>query len=501
MRTGQRACFSILSSSDSQVGSTPGVVFYRQKISMIVLVVFLGVVAQPAGKAAVKFTSLFSFNGTNGATPEATLVEGKDGYLYGTTLGGGTNKAPFGMDGTIFRITTNGAFATLAFLDRAYAANPQASLIGGSDGNWYGTTQFGGPRDWGAAFRVTPEGAFSILGSFEWPELEYANGLVEATNGLFYGTGYWGGTNGGYGSIFSVDSNGVVALVVSFGTTNGANPQGPLVRDSQGNFYGTTVTGGSEGGWGTVFQLTADGKLVTLVSFNGTNGANPMCPLHLEDDGTLYGITSAGARDFNQSQFTGNGTIFKITPQHELVTLHTFAGYPDDAAQSSFSGLFHASDGNFYGTSQAGGANGSGTIFRMSPDGTVQVLYSFTRPDYATGTNADGWYPSAGVIQASDGNFYGVTMEGGPYAVGTVFRFSVIPDPPVLRRVAPRGNNLTLSWDATSGAKYQVQYATDLNSPNWIDLGPAISATNSVGSISDAIGSSAQRFYRVVLLP
>jgi uncharacterized repeat protein (TIGR03803 family) len=135
----------------------------------------------------------------------------------------------------------------------------------------------------------------------------------------------------------------------------------------------------------------------------------------------------------------------------------------------------------------------------MSPDGTLQVLYSFTRPDYATATNADGWYPSSGIIEASDGNFYGATMRGGFYDLGTIFRFSLLPEPPYLRSVATAGNNIVFSWNATSGAKYQLQYVTQIGASDWVDLGPAITATNSVCSVSDSIGSDGGRFYRVAL--
>src|SRR5437899_1074429 len=193
---------------------------------------FIGVVIaacvlaiNPKAQCAIKFTSLFSFNGTNGAIPEATLAEGKDGYLYGTTIGGGTNGVPYGSDGTIFRVSTNGEFSTMAFMDRTYASSLQPSLVQASDGNFYGTSAFGGPRDWGAAFKITPGGDFSIVASFQWPELEYANGLEEGIDGLLYGTGYYGGTNGGYGSIVSIGTNGSVALMASFGETNGAHPQ------------------------------------------------------------------------------------------------------------------------------------------------------------------------------------------------------------------------------------------------------------------------------------
>jgi len=187
----------------------------------------------PRAYGAATLTTLFSFNGTNGAIPEASLVQGADGNLYGTTIGGGTNGVPYGRDGTVFRISTNGAFSTLAFLDRTSASSPQAGLVQGTDGDFYGTTHHGGPRDWGAAFRISPGGEFWTFASFQWPDAEHANGLVEGAPGEFFGTAYYGGTNGGHGSVFRISSNGIVTLLAGFNGTNGAHPQAPRVAQRE----------------------------------------------------------------------------------------------------------------------------------------------------------------------------------------------------------------------------------------------------------------------------
>lgn len=454
-----------------------------------------------SAEAGVTFTTLFSFNGTNGAVPEATLVEGADGLLYGTTIGGGTNGVSYGGDGTIFRISTNGTFETLVFLDRSSAANPQAGLVQGSDGDFYGTTGFGGTRDWGVVFKISPAGVFSPVAEFQWPDAEYANGLVEGAERDFYGTAYYGGTNGGHGSIFRVSTNGIVTLLAGFDGTNGAHPQASLLRDSDGNFYGTTVDGGTKGGWGTVFKMTPAGKLTTLVSFNGTNGAAPMSPPVRAADGCLYGTTSAGGRSFAGTPFTGLGTVFKITPGGDLITLHFFAGYPNDGTRPMFGGLARGTDGNFYGTTQSGGANGSGTVFRISPAGSVSVLYAFSRPDYNTQTNFDGASPAAGLIQATDGSFYGVTMDGGAYGKGVIFRLSINADPPVIEIARVSGGVLELAWNAVAGREYQLQSNPGLDATNWTNSGLPIKATNAVVTARVSIGPERQRFYRVVLLP
>jgi hypothetical protein len=184
--------------------------------------------------AGVTFTPLFSFNGTNGAVPGATLVQGADGFLYGATIGGGTNGVSYGGDGTIFRISTNGAFENLVCLNHNSAANPQAGVVQGSDAQFYRTTLFDGARDSGAVFRVSSVGSFAVLTNFIWPEGEYPNGLVEGVDGCFYGSMYWGGTNegpaGACGTVFKISTTGAITTLVWFNGTNSANPQSGLLR-------------------------------------------------------------------------------------------------------------------------------------------------------------------------------------------------------------------------------------------------------------------------------
>jgi uncharacterized repeat protein (TIGR03803 family) len=287
-------------------------------VSLIVPQVFGGAVLTP----------LMSFNGTNGSVPEATLLLGTDGMLYGTTIGGGTNNVASGGGGTVFRISTNGTFETLANLDLTSGGEPQAGLMQGSDGCFYGTTLLYS----GIVFKITPEGVFSTFASLNWPAAVYANGLVEGADRFLYGTAYYGGTNGDYGSVFKISTNGKVTLLAGFNDSNGARPQAALMRGADGNFYGTTVNGGTNGGWGTVFRITPAGELTSLVSFSGTNGAHPMSALRQAANGIIYGTTSGGGIGFQNTLYTGHGTIFKMTPRGRLITLHFFTGYPDDGS-------------------------------------------------------------------------------------------------------------------------------------------------------------------------
>ena len=196
--------------------------------------------------------------------------------------------------------------------------------------------------------------------------------------------------------------------LVSFDGTNGANPKYmTLVQGPDGKLYGTTESGGTNN-FGTVFQVTPNGTLTSLYSFAGgaSNGMFPFAGLVLGSDGNFYGTTMMGG--------TSNmGTVFKITPTGTLTTLHSFNGNDGSSPQSA---LTLGSDGNFYGTTSSGGANTFGTVFKITPGGTLTTLHSFN------GTEGIG--PVAGVVQGSDGNFYGTTVSGGANSVGTVYKIS-----------------------------------------------------------------------------
>jgi uncharacterized repeat protein (TIGR03803 family) len=305
------------------------------------------------------FTNLISFNGTNGAGPRAGLVQGADGSFYGTTYNGGSNNA-----GTVFQLTTNGTLTTLvtlAFSDGT-GAYPIAGLIQGQDGNFYGTTAFGGTNGYGTLFKVATNGTFATLVSFSNTNgnSPYA-GLVQANDGSLYGTTYLGGTNG-YGTLFKLATNGTFSSLYSFtGTNDGAYPYAGLVQGPDGNFYGTTFSGGTNG-YGTAFEFATNGTLTTLVSFANTNGANPQAGLVRGSDGNFYGTTSAGGAYTNLSG-AGYGTIFKLGTNGTLTMLVSFDGTNGASPEA---GLIQGADGNFYGTTTLGGTNGYGTVFQLS---------------------------------------------------------------------------------------------------------------------------------------
>jgi uncharacterized repeat protein (TIGR03803 family) len=187
-----------------------------------------------------------------------------------------------------------------------------------------------------------------------------------------------------------------------------------LIQDTVGNLYGTGSFGGADG-HGTIFKITSGGKLTTLHDFALADGAAPYGGVLLASDGNFYGTTSQGG---DPNCYGGNcGTVFKMTPTGTLTTLHSFAGYPSEGAQP-MAGLLQATDGNFYGTTYNGGANfQGGTIFKITPGGSLTTLYSFC----SLANCADGARPEGGLAQSTNGIFYGVTYQGGYYDDGTVF--------------------------------------------------------------------------------
>jgi uncharacterized repeat protein (TIGR03803 family) len=262
------------------------------------------------------------------------------------------------------------------------------------------------------------------------------------------------------------------------------------VQASDANFYGTASSGGS--GYGAVFKISPKGVFTLICDFASGNTSGPYAPLTLGADGSLYGCTSG--------ETTGNyGTIFKVTPPNTYTLLYTFTNGNDGANPTG--GLVQGSDGTLYGTSSAGGANGSGVLFRVTTGGLLQSLYAFSAVN-ASGFNQDGANPSAALVQAGDGNFYGTTEYGGPYGSGTIFRLTFTPaPPPEFLAATETAGSLNLTWSTQSGSFYQLQYCTNLNQTTWSNLGGPIAATGSTLGESDTSPSDAQRFYRVLLLP
>jgi len=401
--------------------------------------------------AQTKFTSLLSFNGNNGADPHfVNLVQGTDGNLYGTTY------VSTGSGGTVFKVTVGGALTTLYTFCKGGepcqdGAQPNAGLALASNGDFYGTTINGGANNDGTVFEITSAGSLTTLHSFDMTDGALPQvALVQASNGNLYGTTSTGGTDD-VGTVFQITTGGALTSLHSFDGTDGNAPNVGLVQGTSGNLYGATYEGGT--GSGTVYDITPAGAFSTLHTFEPAEGAGITGTLVQASNGNFYG-TDIGGGD-------GMGTIYEITPSGTLTVLYSFctkSGCPDGAIP--YAGLIQGTDGNLYGTTFAGGANttscnaGCGTIFQITTAGKFTTLYNFC----SQANCADGSAPQGGLVQATNGSFYGTTYYGGTDGIGTIYSLSVALGPfvktlptsaPVGTTIIILGNNLTGATQVT----------------------------------------------------
>ena len=373
---------------------------------------------------AQTFTTIHSFVGTDGKFPYAGLIQANNGDGYGTTENGGTSTNCIGGCGTVFKITPGGTLKTLySFCAQSGCPDgkyPYAGLFQDANGDFYGTTARFGASGYGTVFKITPT-ALITLHSFDRTDGEEPlAGLIQGADGNFYGTTLYGGVDNGLGTVFKMTPSGTLTTLHTFceqgaqqPCADGQYPKAGLVQAANGNFYGTTVTGGANSG-GTVFQITSSGTLTTLYAFCAqsgcTDGKLPYAGLVQVANGDFYGTTSSGGAN-------GGGTVFRITPGGALTTLYSFCSQTGCADGSDpEAGLIQATDGNFYGTTSAGGANGAGTVFEIASGGTMTILHSFTGPNPGH---------TAGLVQDTNGDFYGTTWDGGTDDSGSVFNLSV----------------------------------------------------------------------------
>jgi uncharacterized repeat protein (TIGR03803 family) len=271
---------------------------------------------------------LYSFtNGVDGANPQAALTFGSDGFLYGCTSLGGTNDVSNGGDGTIFKMTTNGVLVWAVSLDGANGRKPESALVQTSNGLFYGTTSVGGVNNissggLGTVFSMATNGVLTSLYSFtggadgSFPQA----GLAVGPDGGLYGTATEGGNTSlnsglGFGAVFEMMTNGALTSLGAFDGANGSFPEGTLALGSDYNFYGTTLRGGVAfpvEGYGTVFRVTINGGLTSLLSFDGgSDGAYPTAGLTRVNPAVFYGTTSEGGT--NDLGNGGDGSIFRFT--------------------------------------------------------------------------------------------------------------------------------------------------------------------------------------------
>ena len=402
-------------------------------LGLLLLCLIIGTLA-----TAQRFSTLVTFDGANGASPNQ-LAQALDGNLYGTTgYGGG------GGRGTVFKVTPTGQLSPLfSFCPSMHqcldGAQPVAGLVlGDVYGNLYGTTWEGGANDLccgggGTLFQIRPtDGILSTVHSFcaqtNCTDGARPQGLTFGFNGQFFGVLNGGGATD-HGGLFKISGASHTETTYSICQSgppcaNGDTPQDTLIQATDGNFYGVTSDGGANG-YGTIFRMTPNGVITTLYSFcsqtNCADGAHPNRGLVQATDGDFYGTTPYGGVGSTCS--SGNcGTVFKMTRSAVVTTLYSFctqANCTDGNVPNS--ALLQATDGNFYGTTFLGGTNyGAGTVFRITPSGILTTIYNFCPTSPCT----DGYNP-ASLVQHTNGSIYGTTIYGGINSDGVIFSLSM----------------------------------------------------------------------------
>jgi uncharacterized repeat protein (TIGR03803 family) len=455
---------------------------------------------------SVQFSTLASFNQfVDGAFPQAGLIQASDGYLYGTTLAGGTNAGA--TDGTVFKMSTDGVLAWSVAFNDADGQAPAAGLVQAGDGNLYGTTGYGGTKGFGTVFQITTNGVLTSIYSFDpgqsdggFPEAPLCVGL----DGYLYGTTTTNGSDSLGGTIFKMSTNGgSLVWSYSFAEADGNVPLAGVVQGLDGSLYGTASEGGAFGA-GSVFSITTNGVFTNLYSFTDVaDGGYPYGGLAQGPDSQLYGTTTDGG-DTNLN----DGTIFKITTNGTFTVVLAFEGTNGALPEAS---MIVAGDGNLYGTTKGGGIGAQfgadnlypptyGTIFQLTTNGGLVTLISFDG-------NYDGAAPHSSLWQGVDGGLYGTTSQGGTNDLdvslpslgdGTVFRLGVVRPTIISEYVV--GNTFYFTWIALPGVPYQTQYNDNPGQSPWIDFGGTVVGTNGFATQSDTIGATnTARFYRVSL--
>jgi uncharacterized repeat protein (TIGR03803 family) len=361
--------------------------------------------ASPAAHSQV-FTSLYSFNGSDGANLVAPVMQGQDGSLYGTTSVGGAHKV-----GTVFKMKTDGTgFQSLYSFSSGHEVATKAAVIQGRDGFLYGTTSFGGTHDLGTVFKMKTDGTgFRSLYNFSGRDgASPQAAMIQGLDGFLYGTTSFGGINN-LGTVFKIKTDGTgfrSLYTLSNSGLEGTGPQAAMIQGRDGFLYGTTSFG-SIHNLGTVFKIKTDGTgFRSLYSFIESNERYPRVAVVQGQDGFLYGTTFGGGTH-------KVGTVFRMkTDGTDFRSLYSFSDRDGTGPQSA---LIQGRDGLLYGTTSIGGAHKVGTVFRIKTDGTgFRSLYSFS--------DRDGTGPQSALIQGRDGLLYGTTSIGGAHNVGTAFK-------------------------------------------------------------------------------
>jgi uncharacterized repeat protein (TIGR03803 family) len=407
--------------------------------------------------SAATVTTVATFGTGVPAGPDAGLIQGTDGNFYGTTQSDNN-----GGHGTAYKMTADGTITVLHQFAGTDGTTPQAALVQGADGNFYGTT-LDSNTGYGTLFKVSSSGTFNSLYTFtgQMDGGSPDTSLLLASDGNFYGVTEDGGGSANNGTVYRMTPAGVVTPIYSFTGSQGRIFYSDLVEGADGNLYGMNLSlcPNKNAQCGNIFQLTKAGVYSVFYQFtDGADGSIPVGGLVLGTDGNFYGTTYAGL--YNTTSSTKDGTLFKLTPAGVLTTLHTFV---DSEGYGPRGSLALGPDGLLYGVTQYG-ATGCGSLptcgilFSISTSGTFQIVH-----DFIDSTN--GFTPVKGLLLAKDNNFYGTMTNGGLYDEGVVYQLSLsnaVPPPAPTALAAVAGNaQVSLRWTASSGAStYSVYVGT-----------------------------------------
>jgi uncharacterized repeat protein (TIGR03803 family) len=361
----------------------------RRIVARINVILLAGALSLAATIHAQSYKVLVYFNTQPSWPFGAAIAQSLGGSMLSTS-----GDDPSDLNGVAFRVETSGAMTVLHQFARATGHLPASGLTLGRDGEFYGTTMFGGINQAGSVFRMTPDGTVTTLHDFTGGDENHPQAApIQSLYGDFYGTASGDDTHPGI--VYKIDSSGIYTVLHIFNGQDGSDPVGPLVQDPTNFwFYGTTEQGGANN-LGTIFRISSTGQFEVLYNFDLAHGAYPTT-LMQASDGNFYGVTYYGG---NQGV---NGVLFRLKPDHEFTVLHYFTGGSDGSGP--IGNLVQGSDGNLYGT--------SGALFRVDlATGAFKVLHSFVQ--------STGSAPFA-LIQHTDGFFYGDT-DGGGYFDNTYF--------------------------------------------------------------------------------
>jgi uncharacterized repeat protein (TIGR03803 family) len=322
-------------------------------------------------------------------------VQGRDGNYYGTSVTGGTSDL-----GTVFKITPSGVLATLYSFDGTVGEYPYGGLALGTDGNLYGATNRGGSSGFGSVFKITPAGVITTLHAFNntGDGTNPSSAPVLSSDGNFYGTtsGVDVTTTAANSTIYKLTPTGVFTVVHTLSPATEGSNAGSIILGADGNFYGGTASGGVDG-WGTLFRVTPAGAFTVMHAFSNLADGRQGATIAQAANGTFYGATYLGGAN-------SVGVVFKMTPTGTFTKLHDLDGATDGVGVTG--NMYGGTDGNFYNVAGSGGVNSSGTLFKVTPAGVFSKVLDFG------GTN-EGSSPASGLIQGTNGLFYGSTEFGG----------------------------------------------------------------------------------------